>query len=187
MAYRSCVAAFLKPIPMSVRELERLRRPRSDRNRIGDEVELEVAKVLCRHGYAVQPTGALGSLKGAPQFFVPDDSTFHLSPDLIACRPGRRLVVEAKQRKLYLSKDLYRPTTRVLYIDAQIVVGMAEFAEHFGCEAIYAFRLEDGRYIAASYVDISPHTAHGYKAPTATAKAAFTFEAAMFRPFEEMI
>jgi len=96
-------------------------------------------------------------------------------------------VVEAKQRKLYLSKDLYRPTTRVLYIDAQIVVGMAEFAEHFGCEAIYAFRLEDGRYIAASYVDISPHTAHGYKAPTATAKAAFTFEAAMFRPFEEMI
>ena len=164
------------------------RKPRSDRNRIGDEVELEVAKILCRHGYAVQPTGALGSLKGAPQFFVPDDSTFHLSPDLIACRPGRRLVVEAKQRKLYLSKDLYRPTTRVLYIDEQIVLGMAEFAEHFGCDdALYAFRLEDGRYISASHKDITPHTAQIYKAATATAKAAFTFEASMFNPFEEMI
>jgi Holliday junction resolvase len=172
---------------MSGRELERLRRPRSDRNRIGDEVELEVAKILCRHGYAVQPTGALGSLKGAPQFFVPDDSTFHLSPDLLACRPGRRLVVEAKQRKLYLSKDLYRPTTRVLYIDEQIILGMAEFAEHFDSEAIYAFRLEDGRYISASHKDITPHTAQGRKASTATAKAAFTFEAAMFRPFQEMI
>jgi len=168
---------------MSGREFRR----RSDRNRIGDAVELGVATLLCRHGYAVQPTGALGSLKGAPQFFVPGDSTFHLSPDLIAFRPGRRLAVEAKQRKLYLSKDLYRPTTRVLYIDEQIVLGMAEFAKHFESEAIYAFRLEDGRHIAASYVDISPHTAQGYKAPTATAKAAYTFEAALFSPFEEMI
>jgi Holliday junction resolvase len=170
---------------MSGREF---RRPRSDRNRIGDEVEIEVAKILNRHGYAVQPTGAIGSVKGAPQFFVPDDSsTFHLSPDLIACRPGRRLVVEAKQRKLYLSKNLYRPTTRVLYIDEQIVLGMADFAEHFDSEALYAFRLEDGRYISASHKDITPHTAHGRKASTSTAKAAFTFEAAMFRPFEEMI
>jgi len=184
MAYRCCVAAFPKPIPMSGRDF---RRPRSDRNRIGDEVEIEVAKILNRHGYAVQPTGAIGSLKGAPQFFVPDDGNFHLSPDLIACRPGRRLVVEAKQRKLYLSKDLCRPTTRVLYIDEQIVVGMIDFAAQFDSEAIYAFRLEDGRYISASYVDITPNTAQGYKASTATAKAAFTFEAAMFRPFEEMI
>ena len=163
------------------------RKPRSDRNRIGDEVELEVAKILNRHGYAVQPTGAIGSVKGAPQFYLPDSSTFHLSPDLIACRPGRRLVVEAKQRKLYLSKGLYSPMTRVLYIDEQIVVGMADFAEHFDSEAIYAFRLEDGRYISASHKDITPHTAQIYKAATATAKAAFTFEASMLRPFEEMI
>jgi Holliday junction resolvase len=77
--------------------------------------------------------------------------------------------------------------TRVLYIDEQIVVGMADFAEHFDSEAIYAFRLEDGRYISASHKDITPHTAQIYKAATATAKAAFTFEASMFRPFEEMI
>jgi Holliday junction resolvase len=164
------------------------RKPRSDRDREGNAAEIEAGEILKRHGYAVQPTGCYGSMKGSASFHLPHDDGFHLSPDLIAFGHDRNLVLEVKIRKTYKARDLFKPAGLVLYIDKQIVGGMEEFAQNFGCDdALYALKLPDGRFVSASYKDINPYTAHGSKDATATSKAAYTFDVDLFSAFEEMI